>query len=158
MERPQRIARSSTRSRQTGPDEVSRADSALSSREARDLLRSLRDVNIAARLSLDEQWTVELEGCSTAFAPVSGGVAYRLRLSDGSVAEFTIKESAHGFQLELTGEGPLERTRTLFTYPRRGADGRLRFEGLSARIDPQRPVAQSLERFLRRALRELWAA
>ncbi len=131
-------------------------DRRLEAREARALLRALRDLNLgAARIELSPTERVEVEGCLSLDAPVERGVRYLLRREDGrgEVLAISLEEDRLSMRLEPADE-PCAAPRRVSSV-RLTADpfGRLTIPGLGARLDLHRPTPRELERFLRRLVR-----
>ena len=127
-------------------------DHDLTARDTRRLLSRLRDLNLAARLAVDEERQVALEGCSSLDTPVELGVCYRL--SEGGESA-TLRLMQEGTDLAVDLEGPSPRHLDVELVLDEG--GRAASQAISARVELEGD-ARGLEHFLRRVVRGLYAA
>lgn len=128
-------------------------DQGLTPRDTRRLLALLRDLNLAARLAIDEGRQVILEGCLTLDSPVELGVSYRVREGEERAVLHLVQEGA---DLAALLEGPAPRRLPLGLVL--DESGRAASSTISARVDLDACDARTLEHFLRRIVRGLYAA
>lgn len=131
-------------------------DRRLEAREARALLRALRDLNLgAARIELSPDERVEVGGCLSLDGPVERGVRYLLRRGDGrgQVLAIVLEEDRLSMRLESADDPCAPPTRVASVRLLADPFGRVTVPGLGARLDLRRPTARELEHFLRRLVR-----
>jgi hypothetical protein len=122
----------------------------LPASQARELLRRLRDLNLAdCPVAIHPNSHVTLDGCLSLDAPVEQGVRYRVRHDDGSLGTFTIE--CNQTHIDLTSEG-----RSLSTAIMLDGAGRACAPELGARVTPSCTEPRTIEHFLRRAVRALY--
>ena len=133
-------------------------DSKLDPRDARDLLRRLRDLNLGAcGIEVSGEERVRLEGCLSLDAPVERGVRYRLVDAAGRplVLDIAFREGRLRLALDPE-EGARGVPREVDVLADRF--GRLAVPELAARLDPESHPERGLERFLRRLVRGAFAS
>lgn len=123
----------------------------------RDLLRALRDVNSASRLSVRGDFRVSLEGCLSLDSPVEQGVRYRLRLADGSSRLLSIQPMEQALDIRLRDEAGQDVERTHVAELVRSEEGDTVAPSLLARWSAQ-GGSRPAEHFLRRVVRGIYAA
>jgi len=119
----------------------------LSAPQARELLRRLRDRNLAdCPVAIGDGASVTLDGCISLDAPVEQGVRYRVRHADGSLT--TLRVTCNETHLELaSGERSLSAEIVL------DGAGRACAPELGARVSPESTEPRTIEHFLRRLVR-----
>lgn len=125
----------------------------LPAREARRLLRQLRDLNLSTSLKVAENQSVTVDGCLTLDSPVELGVSYRVR-EGASPAVLRLVQQNGDVMVRLDGESP----KALLLGLVLDEDGRAASSAILARVDLDLCDARALEHFLRRLVRGLYAA
>lgn len=127
-------------------------DSAPADR-ARLLLRKLRDLNLhAARIEINADYKVRLEGCLSLDAPVESGLRYRL--VDHENRELVLELRLEGSGLSVERRASETDLRFRQHVPLHGEkEGPLTITEWQARIEPEDAGPREVEHFLRRAVR-----
>jgi len=126
------------------------------SRSSRNLLRKLRDLNLAVgRLVIRDNFWVRLAGCLSVDRPVENGVHYRVVSADGREARLALVPTNDNLQLALTPNGLP--SRELSVVLQLDPSGAVTIPELSARIDVAQSGIRDLEHFMRRVVRTLLA-
>ncbi|MDA1265842.1 MAG: hypothetical protein O2816_12245 [Planctomycetota bacterium] len=123
--------------------------------DARSILRRLRDLNLATRLTIARGRNVELYGCASLDTPVERGVSYRVREDEDQAI---LRLEAHGADLDIRLEHAGQPDRQLHLELGRDEAGRALARSILARIDISGGNARDFEHFLRRLVRGLYAA
>jgi len=123
-------------------------------RQARRILRRIRDLNLAARLDVGGGRRVSIEGCSTLDSPVERGVRYRISSGEKRGALSLVQEG-DGLEISLSGlrgEPRLELELVI------DGEGRAASPTIAARLNAEETDPLAVEHFLRRVVRALFVA
>lgn len=128
----------------------------VSERAARTVLRKLRDLDLRTRHLLVQSGRVGLEGCMSPDAPVEEGLAYRLRLADGSSARLDLSWRGGALELGLEGAGARDGQQRVELVT--DELGRALAPSIRARMHPEACDRREVEHFLRRLVRAAFRA
>lgn len=125
-------------------------------RLVRDLLRSLRDLNLTGRrIAVSGGEAVLVDGCLSVDGPVERGLRYRLREAGGLERVLHLAQVAEGLELRLRGPGAERRVVVALELDERG---RATSPDLAARLDAGKNDQRAYEHFLRRVVRRVYSA
>ena len=122
---------------------------------AREVLRTLQDLDLGQRIALTPDSVVRIAGCLSRDEPVERGVRYLVKNEEGNEETLTLAWTGDELEVQLHGESRWRRLRTML---RLDSLGRTAAPELGARLDPRDPQRRAAERFMRRVVRAAYAA